>query len=242
MPERDDFLKALRFNADDHTTRLVFADWLDEHGDPDLAEVYRLFVAVVRMRRPLATPEEKGQARRLAELVDRLAREVDPGPGDQPGENDLTRLSDFLPSGGGKMLHRLIGVAFLRHTPTATGRLGPVLTEGRLLKAVEVAEAFAVKEVSAAECEEAMESLVAAIGSSGGPFAFVERTAGRAAVALSDPATPPASPLTAVAKLASTAAVGASHHDRFDQSLGLIQRIYAYHVGVVARRVGRGHS
>jgi uncharacterized protein (TIGR02996 family) len=37
------FLRAIFDDPDDHAPRLVFADWLDEHGDPDRAEVLRLW-------------------------------------------------------------------------------------------------------------------------------------------------------------------------------------------------------
>jgi uncharacterized protein (TIGR02996 family) len=36
------FLRAVRENPDDDTARLVYADWLDEHGDPDRAEFIRV--------------------------------------------------------------------------------------------------------------------------------------------------------------------------------------------------------
>ncbi|MBM3983321.1 MAG: TIGR02996 domain-containing protein [Planctomycetes bacterium] len=37
MTTEDDFQRALDANPDDHHTRLVFADWLDERGDPRAA-------------------------------------------------------------------------------------------------------------------------------------------------------------------------------------------------------------
>jgi uncharacterized protein (TIGR02996 family) len=41
MNERDAFLKALAENEEDTTTRLVFADWLDEHGEHEEADRQR---------------------------------------------------------------------------------------------------------------------------------------------------------------------------------------------------------
>jgi uncharacterized protein (TIGR02996 family) len=41
MSERDAFLKALADNEDDTTTRLVYADWLDEHGEHEEADRQR---------------------------------------------------------------------------------------------------------------------------------------------------------------------------------------------------------
>lgn len=37
MTTEDDFQRMLDENPGDHTTRLVFADWLDERGDPRAA-------------------------------------------------------------------------------------------------------------------------------------------------------------------------------------------------------------
>jgi uncharacterized protein (TIGR02996 family) len=34
MSEEDDFLRAIRLNPDDHVCRLIYADWLDDRGDP----------------------------------------------------------------------------------------------------------------------------------------------------------------------------------------------------------------
>jgi uncharacterized protein (TIGR02996 family) len=42
MTEREALLAAVCEHPDDDTPRLVFADWLDEHGEPDRAEFIRL--------------------------------------------------------------------------------------------------------------------------------------------------------------------------------------------------------
>src|SRR5262245_17786546 len=39
---REAFLQAIIDDPDDDTPRLIFADWLDEHGDPERAEFIRL--------------------------------------------------------------------------------------------------------------------------------------------------------------------------------------------------------
>ncbi|VTS02303.1 Repeat-companion domain protein OS=Isosphaera pallida (strain ATCC 43644 / DSM 9630 / IS1B) GN=Isop_0391 PE=4 SV=1: LRR_6 [Gemmata massiliana] len=44
MSEHDAFLRAICANPDDDTARLVFADWLQEHGEPDRAEFIRLHI------------------------------------------------------------------------------------------------------------------------------------------------------------------------------------------------------
>lgn len=43
--ERKAFLKALKKNEDDTTTRLVFADWLDDHGEHEEANRHRKWPA-----------------------------------------------------------------------------------------------------------------------------------------------------------------------------------------------------
>src|SRR5262245_9445707 len=45
MSERDAFLKVLSENEDDTTARLVFADWLDEHGEHEEADRHRKWPA-----------------------------------------------------------------------------------------------------------------------------------------------------------------------------------------------------
>lgn len=45
MSERDGLLRAIHENPDDDAPRGAYADWLDEHGDPDWAELMRLHVA-----------------------------------------------------------------------------------------------------------------------------------------------------------------------------------------------------
>ena len=45
-PGYEPFLKAICENPDDDTVRLVYADWLDENGDPERAEFIRLQIAL----------------------------------------------------------------------------------------------------------------------------------------------------------------------------------------------------
>lgn len=47
-PEESAFLDALKANPADDTTRLVYADWLDEHNEPRKAEYLRAVVDAVR--------------------------------------------------------------------------------------------------------------------------------------------------------------------------------------------------
>src|SRR5438309_3057056 len=49
MSAADGFLAAIRRDPDDDAPRLVYADWLDEHGDPDRAEFIRAEVEMARL-------------------------------------------------------------------------------------------------------------------------------------------------------------------------------------------------
>ena len=68
MGDREALLRAVCANPDDDTPRLVYADWLDDHGDPDRAAFIRLQVRVAMLYRS-ADP-------RAAEPVHREARAV----------------------------------------------------------------------------------------------------------------------------------------------------------------------
>jgi uncharacterized protein (TIGR02996 family) len=65
--ERDALLKAVCDNPDDDTPRLVFADWLQEHGDEDRAEFIRLQIELAAL--PEGKKKQKAQAREK-ELLD----------------------------------------------------------------------------------------------------------------------------------------------------------------------------
>ena len=41
MTDEQSFLRAINANPDDELTRKVFADWLDEHDQPDRARMFR---------------------------------------------------------------------------------------------------------------------------------------------------------------------------------------------------------
>src|SRR5262245_30142891 len=49
MSEEDALLAAIHANPDDDTPRLVYADWLDEHDQPERAEFIRVQVEVSHM-------------------------------------------------------------------------------------------------------------------------------------------------------------------------------------------------
>jgi uncharacterized protein (TIGR02996 family) len=50
MSEADGFLQAIIAEPDDDTHRLVYADWLDEHGQPERADLIRIQCALARLR------------------------------------------------------------------------------------------------------------------------------------------------------------------------------------------------
>ena len=50
MTERDAFLAAIIESPDDDTPRLVFADWLEEHGEVERAEFIRLDIKLSHLR------------------------------------------------------------------------------------------------------------------------------------------------------------------------------------------------
>src|SRR5262245_46514164 len=72
MPTEADFLEAIRQNDDDRS-RLVFADWLDERGDPDRAEFIRLQVELANWVADL--DRRTALKAREQELLERHARE-----------------------------------------------------------------------------------------------------------------------------------------------------------------------
>jgi uncharacterized protein (TIGR02996 family) len=49
MPIEDGFLRAIIDEPDDDTHRLVYADWLDDHGQPERAEFIRVQITLARL-------------------------------------------------------------------------------------------------------------------------------------------------------------------------------------------------
>src|SRR3954447_2290691 len=79
MSDRDALLAAVRQAPDDDAPRLVFADWLDEHGEADRAEFIRLQIEIDPLRRPDADLDRWRRA-----VIDRHPDE--PVPADFPPE------------------------------------------------------------------------------------------------------------------------------------------------------------
>jgi uncharacterized protein (TIGR02996 family) len=61
--DRDALLAAIRANPDEDTPRLMFADWLDENGDPDRAEFVRLQCELAQLE------EDDSDSRTLYEFL-----------------------------------------------------------------------------------------------------------------------------------------------------------------------------
>jgi len=68
MNDRLAFLRAIRANPDDDTTRLVFADWLDEHDDP-LGEFIRVQIELEPIRYRIDNPRARELRAREEELL-----------------------------------------------------------------------------------------------------------------------------------------------------------------------------
>ena len=79
MSDRDALLAAIRQAPRDDAPRLIYADWLDEHGDPDRAEFIRLQIEIDPFRRPDTDLDRWRRA-----VVDR--HPDDPAPADFPPE------------------------------------------------------------------------------------------------------------------------------------------------------------
>lgn len=82
MSEKDVFLKALSLNEDDTPTRLVYADWLDEHGEHEEADRQRKWPAakewLVRLCREFNPPPHPPYCRVISyeELIERAWQAV----------------------------------------------------------------------------------------------------------------------------------------------------------------------
>jgi uncharacterized protein (TIGR02996 family) len=67
MTHNEAFLRAIREAPDDDVPRLIYADWLDDHGQSDRAELIR--VQIERSHLPVADPRRVGLASRAADLL-----------------------------------------------------------------------------------------------------------------------------------------------------------------------------
>lgn len=72
---RDGFLHAIRDTPDDDAPRLVFADWLDEHGEPGRAEFIRLQCRMARLQADMAAIERGQRLERRPGTAEETARE-----------------------------------------------------------------------------------------------------------------------------------------------------------------------
>ena len=91
MSDREAFLRAIRANPDDDTTRLVFADWLDEHGEPERAEFIRVQCELEPIRYRIDNPRALELHNREEQLLRARGEEW------QGTDHLLTNPADFGP-------------------------------------------------------------------------------------------------------------------------------------------------
>jgi uncharacterized protein (TIGR02996 family) len=80
MSDEDAFVHSILNNPDDDTSRLVFADWLEEHGRASHAELIRIQCELARLPKRSRVPKEKARREKLA-----------------PREKELLRQPEFFP-------------------------------------------------------------------------------------------------------------------------------------------------
>src|SRR5262245_2924557 len=69
MTTEADFLHAIRRSPEDDSLRLVYSDWLEEHGQPERAEFVRLQVELGPMRFEIDRPRVRQLLAREEELL-----------------------------------------------------------------------------------------------------------------------------------------------------------------------------
>ncbi len=126
MPETDAFLRAILDNPDDDAPRLIYADWLEEHGDPEQAEFIRVQIALAA-RKPARGREANRNLvallRREEELLTRHG-EAWRGPVETGRNLSLTFRRGFI-EGVSAEAHRFVEVAeqLFRRAPVRHVRL-----------------------------------------------------------------------------------------------------------------------
>ena len=75
MSPEDAFVHAILDNPDDDTTRLVFADWLEEHGRASHAELIRVQCELARLPKRSREPKAKARREKLAAREKELLRQ-----------------------------------------------------------------------------------------------------------------------------------------------------------------------
>jgi uncharacterized protein (TIGR02996 family) len=96
MTHDNAFRRDIIENPDDDTPRLVYADWLDEHGQPERAEFIRVQCELARM--PAGDPRRAELEARERELLYRRRSGI-----------DCHRYADSLPT-----LSRVISACYAR--------------------------------------------------------------------------------------------------------------------------------
>src|SRR4051812_21677721 len=84
MSEERALLRQVAREPDDDAPRLVYADWLEDHGRAERAELIRAQVRLAAIRRAFPAPDRETVERIFYGIVDRWA-----GPGDSPERRAL---------------------------------------------------------------------------------------------------------------------------------------------------------
>jgi uncharacterized protein (TIGR02996 family) len=95
--DRAAFLAAIRDNPEDDLPRLIYADWLEEHGEPQRAEFIRVQCELARLpRRDARRTELERRARELLECYEDAWRADLPVTYSTP-HHRVTRASEYRP-------------------------------------------------------------------------------------------------------------------------------------------------
>jgi uncharacterized protein (TIGR02996 family) len=122
VSEEAAFLAALKANPADDTARLVYADWLDEHGEHAKAEYLRLVAALALREDNL---QATGEAESLLGVAERLPEEWRSAAGSRfnlvlDGWTDKIRAIKWLREATGDGLGRRRPPARTCRTPSST--------------------------------------------------------------------------------------------------------------------------
>lgn len=115
MNDRAALYAAICADPDDDTPRLVFADWLDEHGEAKRAAYIRAHVERHRRENadtPAAAVHQFSENDFVRRLDARDWREVDPELGELYAAVERTEKGRFSPSARGDKLPRIKGVTY----------------------------------------------------------------------------------------------------------------------------------
>jgi uncharacterized protein (TIGR02996 family) len=85
MSTEDAFVQAILDDPEDDTPRLVFSDWLEEHGRASHAELIRVQCELASLPKRSREPKMKARREELAAREKELLRHPSSSPGGRPG-------------------------------------------------------------------------------------------------------------------------------------------------------------